>query len=154
MFVLFFYAFWQSCKSVRTQILLLIHLKRFKGETGAITQKCQHMHYKYTLTVYSFYRYIHCSSIIDEYKCTCCMCTCRAAGQRRLAVPDAVHHADNATIWPCHYKVLKWMDFLFLKLCTYLSRNPVLDLLLYHEKPVLKKNENCFKMNEREFLCW
>lgn len=29
-----------------------------------------------------------------------------------------------------------------------------MDLFLSHVKPVLKKYENCFKMNEREFLCW
>lgn len=103
---------------------------------------------------HSFYRYTHSSSITDEYKCRCFTCTCRAAGQSLLAAPAAVHHADNATIWPCLYKVLKWMAFLFLKLCAHLSGNQALDLLLCHEEPVFKKNDHSFKMNEREFLCW
>lgn len=50
-FAPFLCAFWHRCKWVRTQILLLIHLERPKGETGAITQKCPYRYYKYILTV-------------------------------------------------------------------------------------------------------
>lgn len=89
---------------------------------------------------------------MEVCKYVCPTCTSRTARPSFLVIPDAANHADNATTWPHLYKVLKWIPALFLKIYAYLSRDQALDVFLSHVKPVLKKNENYFKMNEREFL--
>lgn len=126
---------------------MLIELKRPKGQTRGRTLNHPHRHYKYTV---AFTINIHnTSSFMNVCKYVCLTCTSRTARPRFLGIPDAVNYADNATTCPHLYNMFKWIPALFLKICAHLSRDQALDLLLSHVKPVLKRNENCFKMNER-----